>query len=99
MRKLLLSLFTFLFVVYYTSKDVEAQTGGLLCMPKQEAENYARQNGQQLVFSGINLENVPFELWASDKTYTTFVLLPDGSACFSPSFIGYTLANNTGDPV
>ncbi|NCW69140.1 MAG: hypothetical protein EBV86_11340 [Marivivens sp.] len=99
MRKLLLALFALSFVVYYTSKDSEAQNSGLFCLPLEDAINLNKQNKQQLVFSGINLNNQPFELWASEESYTLIVLFPDGTACSSLNLMGHTLANNIGKPL
>ena len=99
MRKLLLALFALSFVVYYTSKDTKAETNGLFCLPLEDAINLNKENKQQLVFSGINLNNQPFELWASKESYTLIVLLPDGNACSSLNLMGYTLDNNIGKPL
>ena len=99
MRKLLLALFALSFVVYYTSKDVKAEDNNLFCLPLEDFINLNKQNKQQLVFSGINLNNQPFELWASKESYTLLVLLPVGNACSSFNLMGYTLDNNIGKPL
>lgn len=98
MRKVLLTLFVFTFVVYYSSKDVKAQVNPLMCFTEEQALANAKEEGQRLIFTGINLSNQPFELWISSKSYVLLILLPDGTRCTSTSLMGFTLSNKIGNP-
>lgn len=98
MRKLILPLFTFLFVIYYSSKEVKAQENPLVCFTEEQALANAKEAEQSLIFTGINLSNQPFELWASSESYVILILLPDGTKCTSVLFLGFTLSNKIGNP-
>jgi hypothetical protein len=98
MVKILLAFFVFTFVVYYSSKEVKAQGNSLVCFTEEQALANAKEEEQRLVFTGINLENQPFELWASSETYVLLILLPNGTKCTSTSLLGFTLSNKIGNP-
>ena len=98
MRKLILPLFTFLFVIYYSSKEVKAQENPLVCFTEEQALANVKEENQRLIFTGINLSNQPFELWASSESYVILILLPDGTKCTSALFLGFTLSNKIGNP-
>ena len=98
MAKILLALFVFTFVVYYSSKEVKTQENPLVCFTEEQALANAKKEKQRLLFTGINLNNQPFELWASSESYVLLILLPDGTKCTSTSLIGFTISNKIGNP-
>jgi len=98
MRKILSALFVFTFVVYYSSKEVKAQENPLVCFTQEQVLANATKAGQRLIFTGINLNNQPFELWASSESYVLLILLPDSTKCTSTSLMGFSISNKIGNP-
>jgi len=96
--KSVFALFLLVNMIYYSSKEVKAQQNPLVCFTQEQVLANAKKAGQRLIFTGINLNNQPFELWASSESYVLLMLFPDSTKCTSTSLMGFSISNKIGNP-
>ena len=93
--KFLFSLFLALSMLCYSSTSTIAQDNYLVCLDDVESVRETLKNeNKKLIFTGLSVSQVPFELWASTNSYIIFLLTYDGKMCTSPGMTGQTIQIN-----
>jgi len=93
--RFLFSLSLTLFMLCYSSTATIAQDNYLVCLDDVESLRETLKNeNKKLIFTGLSITQVPFELWASTNSYIIFLLTYDGKMCTSPSMTGQTIQIN-----
>ena len=93
--RFLFSLSLTLFMLCYSSTATIAQDNYLVCLDDVESVRETLKNeNKKLIFTGLSITQVPFELWASTNSYIIFLLTYDGKMCTSPGMTGQTIQIN-----
>jgi len=93
--RFLFSLSLTLFMLCYSSTATIAQDNYLVCLDDVESVRETLKNeNKKLIFTGLSITQVPFELWASTNSYIIFFLSYDGKMCTSPGMTGQTIQIN-----
>jgi hypothetical protein len=93
--RFLFSLSLTIFMLCYSSTATIAQDNYLVCLDDVESVRESLKNeNKKLIFTGLSVSQVPFELWASANSYIVFLLTYDGKMCTSPSMTGQTIQIN-----
>ncbi len=90
--RFLFSLSLTLFMLCYSSTATIAQDNYLVCLDDVESVRETLKNeNKKLLFTGLSITQVPFELWASANSYIVFFLTYDGKMCTSPGMTGQVI--------
>ena len=93
--RFIFSLFLALFMLCYSSTSTIAQDNYLVCLDDVESVRETLKNeNKKLIFTGLSVSQVPFELWASTNSYIIFFLSYDGKVCTSPGMTGQIIQIN-----
>lgn len=79
--------------------SVSADAQQMICLEADQVKEAMAKAKEEMVFSGMSLQNAPIVVYAGKKSYSIFIISEDSKFCTGPALNGVVFKLNLGIPL
>lgn len=79
--------------------SVSADAQQLICLEADQVKEVMDKAKEEMIFSGMSLQNSPIVVYAGKQSYSIFLLSEDSKFCTGPALNGVVFKLNLGIPL